>query len=228
MRRNMKKLAVFVVATALTMFISVAMVAAFDHGWKGINGEYGFAGGGICIATPGANYTPTPSPNPFDPINLLDPTKVSASSFHSQGNLTFKKDGTGTIDLYAVQTTLYTPVIPKTTPPTILPSWGASYAHLTYPFTYTLGADGKMNWAAVANTVKQEVLNPVTGVPTGMVVYRDHYSLTGWVSADHKTITLATPAPELHTIMSGPDPTMATVISKIVCHESHTLTRLDE
>lgn len=205
------------------MLTAVAPASAWD---KGIQGEYGFAGGGICIATPFTNYTLTPSPNPFDPSNLTDPTKVSASSFYAHGILTFKKDGTGTIDLLSVGSTLYTPVNPSTTPPTILPSWGASYAHVTYPFTYTLGADGAMTWAAVPDTVKQEVLNPVTGVPTGAVSYRDHYSLAGWVSADHKTIVLATPAPEIDTIMATP--TSTTGISKIICRESHTLTKLDE
>jgi len=80
------------------------------------------------------------------------------------------------------------------------------------------------------DSVKQESLNPVTGQPftPPVVVYRDNYSLTGWVSGDLKTIVLATPAPEIDTVMSGPDPTTATLISKVICHESHTLTRLDE
>ncbi len=217
MQGNMKKVAVFVVAAALTMFISVAAALAFDHEWKRIHGEYGFAGGGICIATPFTNIKDPKASNPFNPSNLIEPTKVTASSFHSHGVLNFKKDGKGTIDLYAVGSTLYTI--------TMLPSWGANYAHVTYPFTYTISDDGEMTWAAVTDTVKQEVLDPVTGVPTGLIIYRDHYSLKGWVSGDHKTITLATPAPEVDTTtIAG----ATTPLQKIICHESHTLTRLDE
>ena len=40
MKGNIKKLALFVMIAAITMFTAVPMASAFDHGWGGIQGEY--------------------------------------------------------------------------------------------------------------------------------------------------------------------------------------------
>jgi hypothetical protein len=220
MKGHSKKLIAFVIVAALALFMAVTMASAGDgnHHRKFIAGEYGFTGGGNCISTPFLNYAPTPT-NPF---NLIDPTKVSANSYHVNGLLTFKKDGTGTIDLYSTGT----PTGPSSF--TLLYPWGVTYGHATYPFTYTITDDGEFAFDAVEYKFKQESLNPLTGDVLGAVC-RDNYKLKGWISADHKTIVVATPAPEIDTIFGVFSDTIClSPIAKLICHDSFTCTRLSD
>jgi hypothetical protein len=215
MKGNSKKLAVSLIMAAIVMFITVTTAPAFDrsHYRKYIIGEYGFTGSGNCISTPFANW------DPHNPFVLIDLKKVSASSYHVHGILTFKKDGTGTIDLYSTGT----PTGPSSF--TLLYPWSATRAHTTYPFTYTITGDDEFIFEAVENTFKQETLDFVTGEVVATAC-RDNYKLKGWISADHKTIVVATPAPEIDTIFS--DPTCSTPAFKVICHDSHTCTRLSD
>lgn len=203
MKGNIKKLAVFVMIAAIVMFTAVAMVSADDKDFKAIHGEYGFSSGGNCVSTPIANWT--------GDFTVSDPTKVSGISYNSHGIVTFEKNGTGTVDLR-----VWTTPIP--------PAWAAGFVHVSFPFTYTINGDGEINVESVPNKFKQEILNPVTGAPTGLVFYRDHFSFTGWVSADHKTIVLASPAPEILTLLDG----SLNPLQKVLCHESLTCVRLVE
>jgi hypothetical protein len=222
MKGNIKKLAVFLMIAVMAIFVTAATASAGDRDrddhQKGIIGEWGFSGGGNCVVTPAANWNPT-SENPFA---LVDPAKVSFSSFHAQGIVTFGHNGKGTIDFVTVGT----PTAPLFTG---APAWSTSSYHITYPFTYTLTHDGELTFEADLNTMKTEDLNVITGTPTGGVVYRDHYSLTGWVSADHKTMTLATPSPKIVTNMLKNTVSGNTVfvpIQKMICHDSQVATRL--
>ena len=106
-----------------------------------------------------------------------------------------------------------------------LPCANPSYYHITYSFTYTIDKDGKITSEADTNEVKQEALNPVTGMPTGVVAYKDHFSLTGYVSPDHKTITFATTAPIIDTLMAE-TPSGLMPLFKIISHESYVANRL--
>jgi hypothetical protein len=215
MKENMK-LTVFVIIAAMAIFVGVATAAAGDrdrdYHQKGIIGEWGFSGGGNCTLTPATNYAPTTT----NPLNLTDSTKVSFSSYHAHGIVTFKPKGVGTIDFY----TIGTPTAPLFTGAS---AWNPSSYHITYSFTYTVTDDGEMTFEADANTMKQEALD-LTGTPTGVVAYRDHYSLAGWVSADHKTITLATPAPRISTNMDN----NLNPLQKAICHDSQVCVRLAE
>lgn len=213
MKTRMNKLTVFVMMAAIAIFIAAATASAHDP--LGIIGEYGCSGSGNLIMTPYANWDST-NPNPF---TLLDTTKVSFSSYNAYGIVTFKHNGTGTLDLYS----LGTPTAPLWTGAS---PWSPSYYHITYPLTYTVNQDGEITLEANLNTMKEEVLNPVTGMPTGMVVYRDHYSLTGWVSEDHKTITVATPGPRVDTVMSPPPG--LTPLSKVISHDAQVCIRLND
>jgi hypothetical protein len=225
MKGNIQKLAVFVMMAAIATFIAPATASAGDrdHHYMGIIGEYAFSAGGNSVSTPITNWAPTPN-NPF---NLVDPALVSCGSYHAHGIVTFGHHGKGTIDFISVGTpTTIPPIIP---PATSASAWGATYAHVTYTFTYTVKGDGEMTFEADPNSLKQEVLIPLSGAPgtpAGPVFYRDRYSLTGWVSADHKTITLATPAPRIDTI-TGPPPLLIP-LSKVIMHESVVCIRLDE
>jgi hypothetical protein len=220
MKGDIKKLAVFVMIAAIAIFITVTTAPAFDRGHHRnfIAGEYGFTGGGNCVSTPFSNYAPTAD----KPFNLIDATKVSANSYHVNGLLTFKRDGTGTIDLYSTGT----PTGPSSF--TLLYPWGVTYGHATYPFTYAITDDGEFTFEAVEYKFKQESLNPLTGDVVGTAC-RDNYKLKGWISADHKTIVVATPAPEIDTIFGAfSDPICVSPISKIICHDSFTCTRLSD
>jgi len=62
MKAYIKKLTVFVMIAAVTMFIAVAIASADDHHWKNtIHGKYAFTGSGNCVgSTTGfdENYNP--------------------------------------------------------------------------------------------------------------------------------------------------------------------------
>lgn len=214
MKTRMNKLAVFVMMAAIAIFIAAATASA--NGPLRIKGEYAFSGGGNLIQTPYANWDST-NPTPF---TLFDPTHVSFSSYHAYGIVTFKHNGTGTIDMYS----LGTPTAPLFTGAS---PWNPSYYHITYTFTYTINKDGEIACEADPNMMTQTALSPVTGMPTGMVVYRDHYSLTGWVSVDHKTITLATPAPRIDTVMVE-TPGGLIPLFKVISHDAHICTQLND
>jgi hypothetical protein len=212
MKTSVKKLSVFVMMAAIAVFIATATASAHDP--LGIIGEYGCSGGGNLIMTPAANWDSN-NPNPF---SLLDTTKVSFSSYNAYGVVTFKHNGHGTLDLYS----LGTPTAPIWSGASV---WNPSYYHITYPLTYTVNYEGEITIEADTNMMKQEVLNPVTGVPVG-VVYRDHYWLRGWVSADHKTITVATPGPRIDTVMSPPPGLIP--LSKVISHDAQVCIRLND
>jgi hypothetical protein len=209
-----------IAAIAICIVGAKASAGDRDNHHKFINGEYGFTGGGNCISTPYANWDPN---NPFVLIApSSDPTKVSANSYHVNGLLSFKKNGTGTIDLYSTGT----PTGPSSF--THLYPWSVTYGHATYPFTYTITDDGEFTFEAVEYKFKQESLNPLTGDVLGAVC-RDHYKLKGWISADHKTIVVATPAPEIDTIFGVFSDTIClSPIAKLICHDSFTCTRLSD
>ena len=210
MKTRINKLVVFVTMAAIAIFVSASTASA--NGPLDIIGEYGFSGGGNIIETPYANWDPN---NPF---TLKDPTKVSFVSYHAYGIVTFNHNGTGTLDCISLGT-LTAPLF------TGASVWNPSYYHITYPFTYTIDKEGKITSEAVTNAVKQEALDPVTGMPTGMVAYKDHFSLTGYVSPDHKTITFATTAPIIDTLMVE-TPGGLMPLFKIISHESYVANRL--
>ena len=57
MKRNAKKVAVFVSVVAIAIFIAVPMASASDFWWKIlIRGEYTFTGSGACTLAPTGFY----------------------------------------------------------------------------------------------------------------------------------------------------------------------------
>lgn len=224
MEKSMKKLAVFVMMAAIAIFIAAAAASAFDHDrdghHKGIIGEYGFSVSNNCTSTPAGNWQSSTS----SLGKVIDPALVWSNNGHANGVITFKHDGRGMVDGYAVQTP------PSSTVP---PPWGAAYFHVTYPFTYTVTADGEITIKADSDAYKQEQISFVTDMPNGAVYTRDKFSLTGWVSANHKTITLANPKPEVVTLTVTfsdpfPHPLPSPSVNKVICHYSWVLNRLDE
>ena len=88
----MKKLALTLVITVVSMFMFVAVAMAGGHGWKKLNGEYYMTSTGNCLhSTLGFNDN-------YTPITGVD-SKVWAASTMTQGIWTFSPDGTGTAEL---------------------------------------------------------------------------------------------------------------------------------
>jgi hypothetical protein len=162
MKGNIKKLAVFVIIAVIAPFIMVAMASAHDDDWKAIHGEYAMTGGGNCIFS--------------TPIG---------SSWHGSslatGIWTFKRNGKGTLQ----QGTQFA----LTLPPSPIPT-GPSSAEFSFDFTYKVTDDGTITVDVVPGTFKGEyVTGPLAGVTFTYVT--PTFSMVGMVSADYKTITLA-------------------------------------
>ena len=88
MKGNVKKLAVFVIVAAITMFIAIPIASADPKQNHALKGEYAFSGPGQCVISPTGfkgNYVPN------------DPTQVFAASQIWEGVYTFNRDGSGTI-----------------------------------------------------------------------------------------------------------------------------------
>jgi hypothetical protein len=86
MKGSMKKLMVFVMIAAITIFIAAATASAGDHHRKAIHGVYGWAGTGHCM------------PTDVDGIPLSDTNGHTNRFFStSQGTITFKHNGTGKV-----------------------------------------------------------------------------------------------------------------------------------
>jgi hypothetical protein len=165
----MKKLAVFVVIGAIATFIAVAIASAGGD-WKAIHGEYAMTGGGNCLFSP-SGFNPN-----FTPIG---PSWHGSSL--ATGIWTFKRNGKGTMQ-QGTQLAL-------TLPPSPIPT-GASSAEFSFDFTYKVTDDGTITVDVVPGTFTGEfVTGPLAGVTFTYVT--PTFSMLGMVSADHKTITLA-------------------------------------
>jgi len=88
MKGNGKKLTVFVIVAAITMFIAIPMASADPREDHALKGQYAFSGPGQCVISTagfGDNYVPN------------DGAIVFAASQIWEGVYTFKRDGSGTI-----------------------------------------------------------------------------------------------------------------------------------
>ncbi len=204
-----KKVAVFVVAAALTMFISVAAALAFDHEWKRIHGEYSMIATGTCLNAGGG----------FDPNNNNAP--IGAVSMG--GNLgtaiwTFNRDKTG-----KVKGTSYALTFPE--PSTALPPPSPSSAsqEFSFDFKYDITDDGKIT----VDLVDLYHGTYITGSLKGYSVTTDSYHIFGSISADHKTITLASGNQPMTYKVYKPDGSFLTNAYNI-CNLGRVLIRLDD
>lgn len=195
MKSSMKKLTVFVIVASISMVIAAAMASAGNKVGE-IYGEYAFTGTGGCLLSPsGFNPNLTPKQPPF-----------WTNSFSLSGVWTFNRDGTG--NGHATQVG----VTGTASPP------GASLYEYTFPFTYSIADDGTI-------TVVGEVIGNILAGSNVIGTFTvDKWSVSGMASPDHKTMTLATVAPEIETVnISLPGYSM-TVYE--ICHRSDTLIRI--
>ncbi len=115
MKENSKKLTVFVIVAAITMFIAIPMASADSKINHALKGEYAFSGPGQCVVSPtgfGENYVPN------------DPAQVFAASQIWEGVYTFNRDGSGTIRAFHRSFTL--------------PGLGLETANISWDFTYEM------------------------------------------------------------------------------------------
>jgi hypothetical protein len=197
-RMNMMTL---VTIAAVVIFIAAANAAAGDPPQVNIVGEYGFSGGGNCIVTPISNWDTSKNA-------IINPAIASGLSFTSYGTLTFERKGKGNINF----TNLYSP-----NPP----AWSPTATAASFPFTYEVN-DDVITVDALPNSFIQTQTYPSPAAP----LYVDHNSLTGYVTADHKVIVLATTGVDVADTVCVDDK-CATPILKIICLNHLVCNRLD-
>jgi hypothetical protein len=182
---------------------AVVMTYAFNAAADSPNlkGAYGFTGTGGCLH----------STTGFDSnLQALGPSRLGSSAV--EGIRTFNGDCTGTVKGTEVQIT-GTRTPPGGTPP------HAESINFSFSFTYTVNGDGSWKTDIVPGTfMGTNVTGPVSGQTFTIANFP---TLTGLISQDGKTLTLAglTPTVETTTRSDG------TVRTRI-CHRSRVLIKL--
>jgi hypothetical protein len=164
----MKKLVIIVMMIAIATFMAAAMASADDHDGWGIHGQYAVIATGACLHSTGGfvNVNPNPAAPPI--WTPAEGSEVWGAPVMAYATYVFERDGTGGSSVVNNIITL----------PPGDPILFANYPHFVgarqvlpaltpTPFTYQVAHDGVL-------TVQQ---GPLT--------------LTGMVSTDHKTLTLA-------------------------------------
>jgi hypothetical protein len=204
MKGNIRKLAVFVMIAAIAMFMVVGIASAGNNNL--VTGDYAVTAGMSCMATPfGFN----------DKLIANVPASVSNISITFQGIGTFKHDGTGSLETTGVQLSI--PQVPG--PPPFTPS-GSAF-QFSFTFTYNVADNDTITIDADKDSFQ---VTYDTGPITGATFTADIYSLSGMVSADHKTLTLGSPTTLIQTVTfqlpQGP------VVFNMICNGSYVFTRL--
>ena len=163
MKRNIRKLIVFVMVAAIAMFIAVAMASADDHsGKKTIKGEYTFSGSGACTLAPGGFY------DNFTPKNVA---LASMGPNTWEGAYTFHYNGTGSID--AINRYMDT-------------TNSAGSAHIYWEFTYSVQR-GKITFTYKPDTyVATYLYGPQAGVTLSGVTFTESWN--GRISPDGENL----------------------------------------
>jgi hypothetical protein len=207
MKVNLKKLAVFVVIGAIATFIAAAIASAGDKHWKTLHGEYAFTGTTSCLVSD-LGFNPNLTP--------LFGSKVFSNSHGAHGVMTFNRDGTGTLEGKAVF------IVPPPAPGPPAPSVPiAGSFSSSAQFTYNITDDGMITTELVPGTwVSTYLTGPI---PAGTTTWLDQWSLSGMVSADHKTLTLGSGGTAVETSTNS----LGAVFHQI-CYRSIVLIRVDE
>jgi hypothetical protein len=205
MKRSMKKLTVLVMIATIAIFIAGATASAHDDDWKALHGEYAMMGEGTCLfSLKGFNSNFTP----------IDPTHYPpwAGSSQATGIWIFEGNGKGT-----VRGTEFT----LTLSPNPYPS--AASAEFSFDFAYKVEDDGTITVDMLIETFQGKYLTgPSAGLTYKYETSPPIFRLFGMVSADRKTITLA----------SGNDVQKISISNRItvfaICNLGRTLLRLGE
>ena len=164
MKGNMKKLVVFVVIATIAMCVSPAV----GNDWKIIHGVYGGTHVNSLLVTPygfNENFVPNPPAS-----------AVSFGVATTQAIYTFNRDGTGTAEGSSFGIT-------------IVPSPRGSTIIEKRQFTYDVTDDGMVTIHTVSGE-GEYVEGPLKGLKYTILQAVEE---SGYISQDHKTITLTTP-----------------------------------
>ncbi len=187
MKGNGKKLAVFVIVAAITMFIAIPMASADPKDDHALKGQYAFSGPGNCVISTtgfGVNYVPNGGASVF------------AASQIWEGVYTFNRDGSGSIK--ASQRSVD------------LPTFGIGTANLSWDFKYKMtdkdrfitylpdGSYDKVEWTAGSNCDSN-------GKNCATFYFDIEGPCEGVVSRDGDTITM-TCGPPTKLILCAPGP----------------------
>jgi len=165
-------------------------------------GTYAFTGEATCIVSPTDGFNPNLTPtNPVGRFML---------SFSVQGVRTFNGDGTGTVSGRSVAVT-------HSDVAAVL--GGGSSSDFQGSFTYNVAPDGTFT-TVLSVPLTSTIL---TGTRAGQTVTIDQIPLSGLISQDHKSLTLAsvTPTVEVHTFSNGD-------VQQRICHRSRIHLRLQQ
>jgi hypothetical protein len=208
MKRNSKKLVVFVIIAVITMFSVSAMAWDDDHLWKHFRGKYAGSTVGSCIAT---------AENGFNPdFTVKDMTQTRFNSYSEQDIWTFKADGTGTVE--------GTRVLLNFGPgPYSTPEADGSAVTYSYNIQYDLKHDGTITTELIPGTFEGKIKQGGPPIPNLTFTFGP-ISDSGMVSEDHKTITLGTVKVEVATanVLNG------AILSDNVCTGGRVLIRVGE
>ncbi len=191
---------------------------------KTLKGEYAFTGTFSCLYAPGSDPGPVnPTPGvalPNSGFNAKLQPLVNATAFSTSGSaegvVTFDSDGTATFTATNVSFTH------RPTPgPTGYPNFPASASSnsVSASFAYTVNSD---------DTFETQLTAPLTGTflsgsRAGQVFKIDTLPLTGLISKDGNTLTLASVATTVETInFSNGD------VWPRICHRSRVLIKMDK
>ena len=191
---------------------------------KKLKGAYAFTGSASCLFAPGSDPgpgNPTPGvalPNSGFNANLQPLVNATAfsSSFSVEGIRIFNANGTGTVTGTSLNTT------ERPTPgPTGYPNFpsGASSSTFSASFTYTVNSD---------DTFDVQLAGPLTGTfltgpRTGQTFSIDTILLTGLISKDGNTLTLASVVPTVETITFSNGE-----VWPRICHRSRIHVKMDK
>ena len=191
---------------------------------KKLKGEYAFTGTASCLFAPGSDPGPSnPTPGTALPnsgfnakLQPLFNGTTFVSSFSVEGVTVFNGDGTGTFKGTSVSIT------ERPTPgPTGYPNFPTSAASNTFEasFSYVVNAD---------DTFDTQLVGPLTGTflsgpRTGQTTSIDRPPMTGLISKDGNTLTLASVVPTAETVtFSNGD------VWPRICHRSRVLIKMDK
>jgi len=144
-----------------------------------LNGDYAFTGEASClVSNTGFNTDLMPQDGRF------------VVSFSVHGVRTFNGDGTGTLKGRSVGVTH--PDRVSITPPAFAVLGGAFSSDFQASFTYDVASDGTFTTQVTGQLTGKEL----TGERAGQTFTIDHFpELSGQISQDHKSLTLASDAP---------------------------------
>ncbi len=191
---------------------------------KKLKGEYAFTGTASCLFAPGSdpgpgNPTPgVPLPNSGFNANFQPLVNATAfvTSFSVEGVTVFKADGTGTFKGTSVSIT------ERPTPgPTGYPSFPASASSNSFSgsFTYVVNADDSFETTMVGPITGTFLSGPRTGQTSSV----DRPPMTGLISKDGSSLTVAHIAPTVETVtFSNGD------VWPRICHRSRILIKMDK